>query len=209
VYASLLCLPADIIEIITTEQPPNMKSTTILSIAALSALLCKTTSALAIQPTIISRRQALSSGAVGFASAFFVPLAANADITSKVASSAQLRNVKRASKQLDTMELYATNGDAAGLRSAIRLAPLSEVRKAAFTLVRGAEDGPDAELMSSTYQTFIRALEQMDSMAAVSVRGRALPEGQLYALYRDTVTALAEFLKIADQAVTIPIQYAD
>jgi hypothetical protein len=186
-----------------------MKSTAILYIAALSALSCKTTLALTIQPNIISRRQALSSGAVGVVSAFFAPLAANADITSKVASSAQLRNVKRASKQLETMELYAANGDAAGLRSAIRQAPLSDVRKAAFTLVRGAEDGPDAELMSSTYQTFIRALEQMDSTAAVSVRGRALPEGQLYAVYKDTTTAMAEFVKIADQAVTIPIQYSD
>ena len=136
-------------------------------------------------------------------------MVAKADITSKVASSASFRNVKRASKQLDNMELYAATADAAGLRAAIRVAPLSDVRKAAFTLVRGAEDGPDAEIMASTYQTFVRALEQMDSSAAVVVRGRTLSEGQLYTLYKDTVSSMAAFVTAADKAVTIPIQYAE
>lgn len=183
------------------------KATTLLSIAIATFLACETISALSTHSSI-SRRQAFSSAAFGIAGAFVVsPLVANADITSKVASSASLRNVKRASKQLDTMELYASTGDAEGLRAAIRVAPFSEVRKAAFTLVRGAEDGPDAKLMTSTYQTFIRALEQLDSTAAVAVRGKKLPEGKLYALYKDTVNAMTTFVKVADEAVTIPIQY--
>ena len=183
-----------------------MKLSTFLLVAV--ALICERSSALSVKQNI-SRRQALSTGAVSFSLTFLAPMVAKADITSKVASSASLRNVKRASKQLDNMELYAATADAAGLRAAIRVAPLSDVRKAAFTLVRGAEDGPDAEIMASTYQTFIRALEQMDSSAAVVVRGRTLSEGQLYTLYKDTVSSMAAFVTVADKAVTIPIQYAD
>jgi len=143
------------------------------------------------------------------ASTFLFPAVASADITSKVASSSALRNVKRAQKQLDTLELYVVNDQYTELKVAIREAPLSEVRKAAFTLVRGGEDGPDADKLTASYQKFIASLEKMDSQAGLGMRGRKLSSGELLGDYNDCLKALRDFVLVAEESASIPVQYAD
>jgi hypothetical protein len=137
------------------------------------------------------------------------PQAANADITSKVASSTALRNVKTSQKKLKTLNDFAKENEYMKLKEALREAPLSEVRKSCTTLVNGGEDGPDAEKLQTKYKTFIGALEKMDSTGSVAIRGKKLKEGQFERLYQETVESLADFLVTAEEAVSIPMQYPE
>jgi hypothetical protein len=137
------------------------------------------------------------------------PQAANADITSKVASSTALRNVKTSQKRLKALNDYAKENEYMKLKEALREAPLSEVRKSCTTLVNGGEDGPDAEKLQSKYKAFIEALEKMDSTGSVALRGKKLKEGQFERLYQETVESLADFLVTAEEAVLIPMQYPE
>lgn len=156
-----------------------------------------------------SRRQILEGASIALATTILTPLAANADITNKVASLSNLRNVKRAQKQLDTLELYAVNDQFTELKQAVRAPPLADIRKSGFALVRGGEDGPDAQKLTASYQKFITSFEQMDNYAGLGIRGRKLNDGEILGFYRDAVSSLADFLVIAEEAAAIPVQYAD
>mmetsp|Transcript_31123 Transcript_31123/g.51399 ORF Transcript_31123/g.51399 Transcript_31123/m.51399 type:complete len:182 (+) Transcript_31123:90-635(+) len=156
-----------------------------------------------------SRRQMLEGASIALATTVLTPLAAKADITNKVASAAAIRNVKRAQKQFDTLELYAVNNEYAELKKAVRNPPLSEIRKSGNSLVRGGEDGPDAEKLTSSYKKFILAFEQMDNYAALGVRGRKLDDGQILGYYKDAAGALGDFVVIAEESAAIPLQYAE
>ena len=175
----------------------------VLSLASLFALA----SSFSASPEL-SRRQwveaVVVSSVVGA-----TPLIANADVTNKVASTTALRNVKRARKQADTFEPFVVEGDYQGLRGAIRVSPMSEVRKNCFILVRGGEDGPDAEKLTETYKAFIAALEKLDSTAGLAIRGRQIPDGEIADLYKSTLVSLGDFISIAEDAVTIPLQVED
>jgi hypothetical protein len=155
---------------------------------------------------VLSRRDwgALVAGTV-----LAAPLTARAEVTSKIASSTALRNVKRSLKQLSSLELYATSDNYQSLQGSLREAPIAHVRKNCYILVRGGEDGPDAQVLASSYQKFIKALEQMDSTASLAMRGRKLPQGTFYDSYKVTVSTLTDFLKIAEEAADIPVQYAE
>ena len=154
-----------------------------------------------------SRRQLLEGASVSLATTVLFPLAANADITNKLASSAGLRNVKRAQKQLDTLELYVVNEQYVSLQQAIRNPPLGEIHKACSILVRGGEDGPDAEKLLSSYQQFIGSFEQLDRRAGLGGRGQKLNEGELLGFYKGTVSALSDFVVVAEESALIPVQY--
>jgi hypothetical protein len=136
------------------------------------------------------------------------PQVASADITSKVASSSALRNVKTSEKRLKAMNEAAAGDEYMKVKDALREAPLADIRKSCMTLVNGGEDGPDAEKLQSTYKTFIGALEKMDSTGSVAVRGRKLAKGEFEKLYQDTLTSLAAFLVVAEEAASIPIAEA-
>lgn len=142
-------------------------------------------------------------------SVVLTPLAAKADVTNKVASSSALRAVKRSSKQLDSLELSVSSDNYEEIKAALRTAPLADVRKNMSTLVRGGEDGPDAEVLASSYKKFIQGLEQMDSTAGLAMRGRKISNDELYGKYKVTVTALNDFLKVAEEATGIPVQYEE
>jgi hypothetical protein len=154
-----------------------------------------------------SRRQMLEGASIALASNVLTPFVAKADITNKVASAGALRNVKRAQKQLDTLELYAVNDQYAELKQAVRNPPLSDIRKSCSSLIRGGEDGPDAEKLTTSYQKFVVAFEQMDNYAGLGVRGRKLNEGEVLGYYKGAVDALGDFLLVAEDSVTIPVQY--
>ena len=86
---------------------------------------------------------------------------------------------------------------------------MSDLRKSCTVLVHGGEDGEDAEKLVSSYQSFISSFETMYTKAGLGLRGRKLQEGELLGLYKDAVSSLANFVAVADDSVTIPLQYSD
>lgn len=166
-----------------------------------------------VEASIVGRKEFFrQAGGVIFGMATVasvVPTPAYADITNKVASSSALRNAKSAQKRLVAL------GDSVNLlqydafREALREAPLSEIRKACTVLVRGGEDGPNAEELQEKYKIFITNFEKADSTALVASRGRKIPEGEFQATYATTVSALSDFIIIAEKSAEIPVQYAD
>lgn len=135
-------------------------------------------------------------------SVVLTPLAANADVTTL---SSALRGVKRSQKQLDSLELYVTSDNYEELKAALRTAPLADVRKNMFTLVRRGEDGPDGAALASAYKQFIQGLEGMDSSAGLAIRGRKIPDEEFYGKYKVTVAALNDFLKVAEESVGVSL----
>ena len=135
--------------------------------------------------------------------------AAYADVTNKVASSSALRNVKLVQKKLAGLQVVVQENEYQELKEALRVAPFSDLRKSMSTLVKGGEDGPDAELLQTKYKTFIARLEKMDGTASLALRGKKLSEGEFTSTYQATVDALADFLETASAAAEIPVQYSD
>eukprot|EP00977_Amphora_coffeiformis_P009958 scaffold2327_cov149-Amphora_coffeaeformis.AAC.2 len=162
-------------------------------------------------PTAVDRKSflqtavSLSMGAVLAAA----PLAAHADVTNKVASSAALRTVKLSQKKFLGLETVVQANDYAELKEALRVTPFSDIRKAMSTLIRGSEDRPEGEILQTKYKTFIARLEKMDGTAGQALRGKKLKEGELLAQYQETTEALADFLETAQAAVEIPYQSAE
>jgi len=138
-----------------------------------------------------------------------IPTTAHADITNKVASTSALRNVKSAQKALSTLQDAVTALDYATFRGALRQAPLSEVRKACTILVRGGDDGPEADKLQQTYKTFITTLEKVDATALVAMRGRKIPDDEFPNTYAAANAALADFVAVAERAAAIPVQYTE
>jgi hypothetical protein len=149
----------------------------------------------------IQRRQLLEGASAVFTATCIFPEKAKADITNIVASSTAIRTVKRAQKQFASLELYAVNNDFAALMQSVQTPPLAEIRKACFTLVRGGEDGPDAETLSSSYQLFISSFEKMYVTAGLGLRGRKLREGEILGMFDETRNALNAFTEIAERSI--------
>uniref|UniRef100_A0A7S3DRB6 Uncharacterized protein n=1 Tax=Entomoneis paludosa TaxID=265537 RepID=A0A7S3DRB6_9STRA len=154
-----------------------------------------------------TRKGFLTQAGVIMAGVLSVPHAARADITNKLASSAALRNVKSVQKKLSSMELYVSDSDYTSVREAIRVAPFSDVRKSCKTLIKGGEDGPDAQALQDKYTDFMASLEKMDSLAGLAIRGRNIKNEEFYASYKATVDSLGNFVEVAQAAAEIPVQY--
>ena len=121
-------------------------------------------------------------------------------ITSKIAASASLRKVKSCLKELQSMELYVSMNDYAQVKEAIRVPPLTEIRKSCKTLIAANEE--DAEL-TSLYADFIKQLEALDSAAGLALRGRK--DVNMNANYEGSVASLSKFIQVAsDRAPVIP-----
>ena len=134
---------------------------------------------------------------------FSSPSPALADVTNKVASKSALRYIKRSIKELEKLELYASTNDYAEIKQGLRSPALSEVRKNASVLIKGGEDGPDAEMLVSSYGTFIKDVEKLDGDASLGFRGRKGIE--LYPAYSEAVKDLKIFEEIAAKATDIPL----
>jgi hypothetical protein len=93
------------------------------------------------------------------------------------------------------------------VKNALREAPVSEIRKACTTLVKGGEDGPDAAQLETKYKAFIGSLESMDSKGSLALRGRKLNQGDFEKSYRETLDNLADFLVLAEEAASITDPY--
>mmetsp|Transcript_16179 Transcript_16179/g.21163 ORF Transcript_16179/g.21163 Transcript_16179/m.21163 type:complete len:193 (-) Transcript_16179:211-789(-) len=161
------------------------------------------------QPSLDITRAGFVQSIASAAVLLITPKEARADITNKLASKAALRNVKSAQKKLASIELYVANNDYASLKLALREAPLSDIRKACTTLVKGGEDGPDADKLQLQYKKFMTSLEKIDALASLGMRGRNISNQDFYSSYKGTVDTLASFLDVAREAIEIPIQYTD
>ncbi|KAL3929262.1 MAG: hypothetical protein SGBAC_012290 [Bacillariaceae sp.] len=131
---------------------------------------------------------------------------AKADVTNKVASTSALRNIKRAQKQLPKLQTVAEANDFAGVKEFMRTPPFGDARKYCFTLVRGAEDGPKASEIETVYKAFVSSIEKIDGTASLGFRGRKIPQLQLSEEYLVVQSSLADFLKVAEDSVEIPVQ---
>lgn len=130
-----------------------------------------------------------------------------ADVTNKVASQSALRYMKRSMKELEKLEFYASNNDYSEIKQGIRSPALSEIRKNAKVLIKGGEDGPEAENLQVAYDAFIKDIESLDGDASLGFRGR---KGiQMYPNYEKSVKSLAAFTEIAAKSVTIPMASTD
>lgn len=143
----------------------------------------------------------------GIVGSTVLPGDAKADVTNKVASATALRNLKRAQKQLGKLETIAKENDFAGVKEFLRTPPFGDSRKYCFTLVRGAEDGPKVEALDAVYKAFIGSIENIDNTASLGFRGRKIPDLQLSEQYLVVESTLADFLKVAEEAAEIPVQY--
>lgn len=129
---------------------------------------------------------------------------AYADVTNKVASTAAIRAVKRAVKDLEKAEFPCVNNEYADAKGALRTPGLNEVRKNCLILIRGGEDGPDAEDLKTSYDSFVKAIEALDTQASLGMRGRKNIE--LASYYDSSVKTLKDFLNVGERSATIPMK---
>jgi hypothetical protein len=156
-------------------------------------------------PKAVSRKGFMETVLVGVSSAVVLPSIANADVTSKVASSAALRSVKRAQKQLPSMQFSAKDNDFSQVTEALRTSPFADVRVKCFTLVKAAEDGPKYEDIQVAFKNFIATVEKIDATAKVGARGRKIPPGQMFEEYLAIESSIDVFIKVAEETMEIPL----
>lgn len=153
----------------------------------------------------ISRRRALEGifmpVVVTISTSFAQP--AYADVTSKVASQSALRYVKRSMKELEKLEFFAAQNEYSEIKQGIRSPGLSEVRKNMQVLIRGGDDGPEANNLKITYENFIKSIEDLDGAASLGSRGRKGIE--IYPRFEKSVKSLAAFEEVAARSVEIPM----
>lgn len=157
----------------------------------------------------ISRRDLVSGiiSAVGVVTATTLTQPAYADVTNKIASQASLRYIKRSVKEFEKLELYASMDDYTEIKEAIRAPALSEIRKNASVIIRGAEGGPESKNLETSYKAFISSLEKLDSQSSLALRGK---KGiSLMAYYDGAKKELSAFGEFAEKAVSIPLQTED
>ena len=157
----------------------------------------------------LSRRDYVKSFGAVVLGTCLLPKDAFADVTNKVASSTALRTVKRAQKQLKDLLPSAQANDFVQVKTFLRTPPFVDVRKNCFVLLRGGEDGPKAEELQATYKAFIGSVEKIDATASLGMRGRKIPDLQMSSEFLAIESTLNDFLKIAEEATDIPVQYAD
>jgi hypothetical protein len=59
------------------------------------------------------------------------------------------------------------------------------------------------------YKAFVASIEKIDNTAGLGYRGRKIPQLQLSEQYLVVQSTLADFLKVAEEAAEIPVQFAD
>ena len=138
-----------------------------------------------------------------------VPTLALADVTNKVASSTALSNLKRANRQLSNLQKAVQDNDFLQVKETLRTPPFVDVRKNCVILIRGGEDGPKADELVSTYKKFIASVEKLDSTASLAMRGRKIPPEDMYQDYLAVESTFQDFLRVAEESATIPVQYSD
>ncbi len=131
----------------------------------------RTNTALSSHNGDITRRNAFQSILAAPALATIaIAQPAFADVTNKVASQSALRYVKRSIKEFEKLEFFAAQNDYAEVKAGIRSPALSEIRKNMQVLIKGGDDGAEAENLKSSYDAFIKGIEDLDSQASLGFR---------------------------------------
>ena len=139
------------------------------------------------------------------------PAWAAIDVTSKVASKAALRYMKRAIKEFESLELYATTNDYMEMKQGFRRPGLSEVRKNANVLIKAftpvgevdnQDDAATGKQLTAAYSNFIKDLEKLDGEASLGIRGKKNVE--MFQSYTKASKDLAIFQEIAESAMAVP-----
>lgn len=109
-----------------------------------------------------------------------------------------LRTVRASQRKLSSTAVatMVNESDYPALQSLLRQPPVSDIRKACSQLAK------DDAALQARYQTFIAALERMDTTALVAQRGRKIGEFELLERYNDVVAALGEFVDTASATVS-------
>jgi hypothetical protein len=137
-------------------------------------------------------------------------------ISAQLAGGAALRTMKLCLKKLqsDGTVFSVTNNEYGAVKELLRVAPLSDIRKSASTLVirtagSAGTDGSSTEAfetMTSQYKALIGAIEIMDGKASVAMRGRKLIESEFYGSYATVVERLQDFVATAEKTlVLVPV----
>jgi hypothetical protein len=135
------------------------------------------------------------------ASVLLGPTLASADVTSQLAAPAALRAIKRARKKITNLEDTVLLNDYTGIKAALRLESISDLRKSCSTIIKATEDGPNAENILTNYKTMITSLEKLDSLASVGMRGRKLSTSELKESYDLFVVSLERFIDISESSI--------
>lgn len=135
------------------------------------------------------------------------PKAANAiDVTSsKLASPGALRSVKSSLRKMSTLDGLVSDGGYAEIREALRVPPVSDLRKSCATIIYGSGgdiNDPGQELTGG-YKSVVASLEKMDSLAGLGARGRTIPQSELAAALDGTKSSLNEFVKLAEGTLNV------
>jgi hypothetical protein len=165
----------------------------------------------------VTRETFLNNGLavlIGSASGLFLPGMANpanaaTAVAKQISYSAALRNVKNVQKKFQTLEFYVVKDQYSSLKEAIRVAPFSEIRQSCTTLVRAASEdveggegvSPVGEALAVRYKAFVSNFEKMDGTASLGMRGKKLIEGEFYGTYRAALSALDDFLLLAQEQI--------
>lgn len=194
--------------------------TFVLTLAAIGTLFSSSADAFAttfsekyaVSTTALNAEQGLTRrgllekvAAASVLTASGLPSPALADVTNKVASTAAIRAVKRAAKDLEKAEFPCVNNDFADVKAALRTPGLNEVRKNCLILIKGGEDGPEAENLRKAYDKFVKDIEALDSQASLGMRGRK-QDIQLASYYDAALASLKAFLEVGERSALIPLQ---
>ena len=156
----------------------------------------------------LTRRGAFEVASASFLTAVVangLPSPAYADVTNKVASTAAIRAVKRALKDLEKAEFACAGNQFTDVKEALRTPGLNEVRKNCLILIRGGEDGAEVDNLKSTYQKFVKDLEALDSQASLGMRGQK-KDIELAGYYDSALASLRAFLEVGERSAILPLQ---
>jgi hypothetical protein len=148
---------------------------------------------------VVSRKTFVTEAMLGIAGMTLGPTVSKAVIADDPTATqrAALKSVKRAQKQLlNKVEAQISFKKYEEAQGELRTAPLGNVRKNAFTVVKADEDA-----LQSLYTDFITSVETFDSLVTQLRRGRNLSDEKLYKAYQTMCTTLEAFLKAAESLV--------
>merc|ERR1712008_92731 len=108
-------------------------------------------------------------------------------------------------KALEKTELSVTNKEYKEVRDALRSPSMGTLRKYCNVLILNGE-GTEKELLTTSYQKFVKTLETLDSQCNLAVRGKKNVE--IYNLYRDSLKDLIIFEDTAEKVMGVTAEVA-
>jgi hypothetical protein len=124
--------------------------------------------------------------------------------TNQVSSVVGMRNVKLSIAKLKQLEANVALNEYGALRDALRLSPISDVRKSCSAVLRTIDsnnNNNDTSKAQQLYAIFIMNLEKMDATALAATRGSKLSDNEFFVTYQNTIKALEDFMSTAQELI--------